>query len=51
VAGRIDDVDLVVFPGGRRGSGIVMPRSRSCAIQSMTAVPASTSPILYVIPV
>ncbi|MND05829.1 hypothetical protein D3C83_268450 [compost metagenome] len=30
---------------------IVMPRSCSCSIQSMTAVPSWTSPILYVIPV
>ena len=30
---------------------MVMPRSCSCAIQSMTAVPSCTSPSLYVIPV
>ena len=30
---------------------IVMPRSRSCSIQSMTAVPSWTSPILCVTPV
>ena len=30
---------------------IVIPRSCSCSIQSMTAVPSWTSPILYVIPV
>ena len=30
---------------------IVMPRSCSCSIQSMTAVPSCTSPILYVMPV
>ncbi len=30
---------------------IVMPRSCSCTIQSMTAVPSWTSPILYVTPV
>ena len=30
---------------------IVMPRSCSCSIQSITAVPSWTSPILYVIPV
>jgi len=30
---------------------IVIPRSCSCSIQSMTAVPSWTSPSLYVIPV
>jgi hypothetical protein len=30
---------------------IVMPRSCSCSIQSMTAAPSWTSPILYVRPV
>jgi hypothetical protein len=30
---------------------MVMPRSRSCSIQSMTAVPSWTSPILWVTPV
>jgi hypothetical protein len=30
---------------------MVMPRSCSCSIQSITAVPSWTSPILYVIPV
>ncbi len=30
---------------------IVMPRSCSCSIQSITAVPSCTSPTLYVIPV
>ena len=30
---------------------MVMPRSCYCSIQSMTAVPSWTSPILYVIPV
>ncbi len=30
---------------------MVMPRSRSCSIQSMVAVPSWTSPILCVLPV
>ena len=30
---------------------IVMPRSCSCAIQSMTAAPSCTSPILWETPV
>ena len=30
---------------------IVMPRSRSCSIQSVTVVPSSTEPILCVLPV
>ena len=30
---------------------MVMPRSRSCSIQSMTVVPSWTSPILWVTPV
>ena len=30
---------------------MVMPRSCSCTIQSMTAAPSWTSPILYVLPV
>ncbi len=29
---------------------IVMPRSRSCSIQSVTAVPSWTSPILCTVP-
>ena len=30
---------------------IVMPRSRSCSIQSVTVVPSCTSPILWIMPV
>ena len=30
---------------------IVMPRSRSCSIQSMTVSPLCTSPILWLTPV
>jgi hypothetical protein len=41
VARRIDDVDAVVA-----ADVIVMPRSCSCSIQSITAVPSCTSPIL-----
>ena len=48
VAGRVDDVDAVVVPGQVVAAAvIVMPRSRSCSIQSMVAVPSWTSPILW----
>jgi hypothetical protein len=30
---------------------MVMPRSRSCSIQSVTVVPSCTSPILWIMPV
>ena len=30
---------------------MVMPRSRSCSIQSVTVVPSCTSPILWMLPV
>jgi hypothetical protein len=30
---------------------IVIPRSRSCSIQSVTVVPSCTSPILWIMPV
>ena len=30
---------------------IVIPRSRSCSIQSVTVVPSCTSPILWILPV
>jgi hypothetical protein len=48
VAGRVDDVDLVVR--SRRqvvaADVMVMPRSCSCSIQSIVAAPSWTSPIL-----
>ena len=52
VAGRIDDVDPILL--AERASNwrwsrrevMVMPRSRSCSIQSIVAVPSSTEPIL-----
>jgi hypothetical protein len=54
VAGRVDDVDAVL--GALALSAfqkqvvaalvIVIPRSCSCSIQSMVAVPSWTSPIL-----
>ena len=47
VAGRVEDVDLVVVPEARRGADVmVMLRSCSLTIQSMVAAPSWTSPIL-----
>ena len=49
VAGRVDDVDRGgrAHSAGRGGGGMmVMPRSRSWSMKSMTAVPSCTSPIL-----
>ena len=54
VAGRVDDVDAVLFAlavFARQKQVVaadvmVMPRSCSCSIQSMVAVPSCTSPIL-----
>ncbi|MCK7470698.1 MAG: hypothetical protein MZU95_07835 [Desulfomicrobium escambiense] len=48
MAGRVDDVDLVVRARRWwwRRSWMVMPRSCSCSIQSMVASPSSTSPSL-----
>ena len=52
VAGRVDDVDAVVAPAAVVAAEvIVMPRSCSCSIQSITAAPSCTSPILWVRPV
>jgi hypothetical protein len=54
VARRVDDVDPVLFALTLFGLQkqvvaalvIVIPRSCSCSIQSMVAVPSWTSPIL-----
>ena len=47
VAGRVDDVDLVLPPEVVVAALVmVMPRSCSCSIQSIVASPSSTSPIL-----
>jgi hypothetical protein len=54
VAGGVDDVDRVVVPLKKQvvaAEVMVMPRSRSCSIQSMTAVPSWVSPTLWVRPV
>ena len=65
VAGSIDDVDalfdartscnpLLPCAAPRQvvaAEVIVMPRSRSCSIQSVTVVPSWTSPILWIMPV
>ena len=60
VTGCIDDIDAMVDAGKRTVAGvhpqemaaevIVMPRSRSCSIQSVTAAPSWTSPILWITP-
>ena len=47
VAGRVDDVDAVVVPDAVVAADVmVMPRSCSWAMWSMTAAPSWTSPIL-----
>ena len=47
VAGRVDDVDAWSFHWAVVAAEvIVMPRSCSCSIQSITAAPSWTSPIL-----
>jgi hypothetical protein len=59
VAGGVDDVDAMLgevafhpLPeAGGRGEVMVMPRSRSCSIQSITVAPSWTSPILWDTPV
>jgi hypothetical protein len=66
VAGGVDDVDaeflafvqlddaLFLARGPKQvvaAEVMVMPRSRSCSIQSVTAVPSCTSPILWIAPV
>ena len=52
VPGRIDNVDPMVAPSAVVAADvIVMPRSCSCAIQSIVAAPSCTSPILWVRPV
>ena len=58
VARRVDDVDAVleclvcrVQNAVVAADVIVMPRSCSCSIQSIVAVPSCTSPILCVLPV
>ena len=52
VARGVDDVDPVTVPlAGVAAEVIVIPRSCSCSIQSMTAAPSWTSPILWVRPV
>jgi len=42
---------LVFQPAEMAAAVIVMPRSRSCSIQSVVAVPSWTSPILCTTPV
>jgi len=52
VSGRIDNIDLVLLPERRRiGRCDRDPRSFSCSIQSMTVLPSSTVPILWMAPV
>ena len=52
VAGCINNVDLDVRHSQVVAAEVmVMPRSCSCSIQSITAVPSCTSPILCVRPV
>jgi hypothetical protein len=52
VAGGVDDVDLVVAPIGRRGGALDGDAALLlCSIQSITASPSSTSPILWLFPV
>ena len=56
VPGRVDDVDAVLLPlrlqkAVMAAEVMVMPRSRSCTIQSVTVLPSSTSPILWMAPV
>jgi hypothetical protein len=52
MAGRIDDIDPVIFPKQVvQALVIVIPRSCSWTIQSMVAVPSSTSPIRCTRPV
>ena len=67
VTGRVDDVDALLdafenlvnalfLASATRlqvvaAEVIVMPRSRSCSIQSVTVVPSCTSPILWIMPV
>ena len=47
VPGRVDQVDPVVTPAVVVAAEVmVMPRSCSCCIQSITAAPSWTSPIL-----
>ena len=47
VAGRVDDVDAMIFPWTVVAAEVmVIPRSCSCSIQSMVAAPSCTSPIL-----
>ena len=66
VTGSVDDVDAHLLPFIELEDAvslvccqkqvvaaevIVMPRSRSCSIQSVTVVPSCTSPILWIMPV
>jgi len=52
VSRGVDDVDAVVIPVKVVAAEVmVMPRSCSCSIQSITAVPSWTSPILCETPV
>jgi hypothetical protein len=63
VAGGVDDVDAELLAlvklddagflarGPETAEVMVMPRSRSCSIQSVTVVPSCTSPILWIEPV
>ena len=67
VAGGVDDVDALLLLRERActvpssscchhsvvtaAEVMVMPRSRSCSIQSVVAAPSCTSPILWIMPV
>jgi hypothetical protein len=52
MARRVDDLDIPAIPlAGRDREVMVMPLSCSSTIQSITASPSWTSPILWDLPV